>query len=156
MRSRPLRIPMPVCVFVFIAGSWTGSASAQLVVQNTDIAIQFAAQTGTGLTLLSIRDRVTGRENLQAPTFLFEFAVDNGMPYRSNDGISVTAIVPRFGGFSLSANGLQVPLQFELEVDTQPGEPAIVFRLGVRNTRPGPFSSSGTAPNGGPGASRSG
>src|ERR1700719_3715191 len=49
---------------------------------------------GNGITVTSIRDRVTGHEFLKRPASLFEFAVNNGTAYQSDTGVQVTGFTP--------------------------------------------------------------
>ena len=56
-------------------------------VDGKEISITFEVDRGErfrGILITSIRNKVMQREHLSAPTFLFECAVDNGLPQYSH------------------------------------------------------------------------
>lgn len=87
-----------------------------------------------GVSLTRIQDKVTGVQYLSGRTSLFEFAADDGTPYRSNDGMSLESVAERPGRrltVTLLATG--APLRFTISLSTEPNDTAVIFGLRVQN-----------------------
>jgi hypothetical protein len=96
---------------------------------------------GNGITVTSLRDRVTGHELLGQFTSLFEFAVNNGTPYQSDHGLEVTRFWSAEDGSTLyvDAEATNVPLAFRFRLRAAPGEPAVAIDAVITNTGPSPI-----------------
>ena len=88
-----------------------------------------------GITLTSIFDPVTGREYLTRPTFFFEFAVNNGTPYQSNNGVVVDdfSLMADGSQWVINAHATNEPLAFALTISAGRGDTAAVLRMRVTN-----------------------
>lgn len=87
-----------------------------------------------GVTLTSIHDQVTGHEYLTQPTFMFEFAWNNGVPYRSNNGVAVDGATFTPNTTTIRAHATSVPLNFDITLTANPDDDAVVVRTAVTDT----------------------
>jgi hypothetical protein len=108
-----------------------GTAST-LTVENADIRI--AIDVGSGLTLTSIRDKVTNHEYLSNPTSLFEYAVNSGTPGQSNQGVYVVSASETASNTAhITLHGANDPLRFDLTLSASSTEPAATIDMRVTN-----------------------
>src|SRR6478752_414982 len=119
-----------------------GSAMQAFEVGNDKVALRFAvsrAEQGPlnpfpwkGIRLESIHDLDAGREFLESPTDLFEYALNNGSA-RSSRGLDVTGAVVTDGGRAVrfEARDSTQHLLFDIDVRTDGDQPAVVVRLTI-------------------------
>jgi len=103
-------------------------------VRNESLSLRF--DLTRGIALQSILDVAINREYLlQAPSALFEYAVNNGTPAESTQ-LSIVSVNSPGGGSSGDGPSLSVvasdgQLTFSLQVSLPVGEPAAILRLSI-------------------------
>ena len=107
-------------------------------VSNENLSLQFDVPQSGGISIVSIRDEMTGRQYLPCPSMLFEFAVDNRQAYQSDTGVTVDGVsIGAAGSFSVIASALHEALAFRLTVSLAAGALAATVQLSVTNAKAG-------------------
>ena len=105
-------------------------------IQNEHLLLEI--DVSTGIVLTRIREKVTNHEYLRFPCPLFEFSVNNGPVYPSDNDVVVTGVMPSADGTEIfvlaEITTVLVRLGFSLHLATAPGETAALLRLTVTNT----------------------
>ena len=97
--------------------------------------IHLGLDLSNGITVTGIHDRINNIPYLTAPSPLFEYAVNDGKGYQSNNGTTVEgySFSPDGTVLTIDAKALNVPLRFTLRISVASGDIAAILRLSIRN-----------------------
>ncbi|HLK61116.1 MAG TPA: hypothetical protein VKU00_31430 [Chthonomonadaceae bacterium] len=125
-----------VTLFLSLGASRLPAQTATVLNSNLSLTLDLS----NGITLDSIQDVVTRHEYVAQPTSLFEFAVNNGTPYQSNNGVMIdNYILSGQSMLTITAHATNVPVNFIVVLTVNPGDTAVVVSSGVTNTGSSPM-----------------
>ncbi len=133
----------PLLAFVLLSLAFAlppaGRAAVRTSVQVQNENLSLGFDLSQGITIDSIYDKVIGHEYLAQPTFLFEFAANNGTAYHSDAGLVVQsfALSPDGHQLSITARATQEPLTFNINITAAGGDVAAVLSTGITSQSSG-------------------
>jgi len=133
--NRALRlavIAVAVVVMVtFLSPTPPASATSCTI---SDSAISVTIDATSGIELTEVRDVDTTHDWISSDTALFEFALDNGIPYNSAAGVTVDSASSTGTTMTIAAHANALPLDFDLVLEIDSGAGAVIQAMTVTST----------------------
>ncbi len=107
------------------------AGNSRQIVQNEKMLLEL--NLSNGITVTRIYNRVSNVDHLPAPSSLFEYAVNNGTAYQSNNGTQVEQVSGGDANLIIIARAINEPLRFRLELSLAPDGAAVIMRFSATN-----------------------